>query len=185
MNDPIPMLDAAHYAIGIVVAMGVVAFTIMVGYMFYMLQDPPGMIVSAEVPEQAELDREFVFTVSVRNDRPDRDLIVNDIDLNTAFFKGFDYVDADPSPANVSQKRNETILHFNKTVSPGKTEPFALRFKAIQIGDYHASLDVFEGKRFLTVSRDLVVVEPGIATLTPGGAATDADAEPETSFSTS
>jgi hypothetical protein len=122
------------------------------GFVYYVGQDPAGLQVYVETPDQVAKDDLFDLKVMVVNERKGQSLKVTSIDLAESYLAGFTVRSTEPV-AKSSQRvplEGGQSFGFDKVVSAGTTNIFIFHLRAAKTGLHRGDVDVCEGMRFLT-----------------------------------
>ena len=146
---------------------GVVAgllFILMLGggvAVYHMSQDPVGMAVFLESPEKVKKGEQFDLRVIVVNERKDKPLTVESIDIDALYLEGVSVRNSDPASRSSSQLPMEggRSYVFDQTVPAGQTNVFTFHLRARDTGTFSGDVDVCEGWRFLTRVAETEVTE--------------------------
>lgn len=123
------------------------------GIIYHVSQDPAGLLVYVESPDQIAKDELFDLKVMVVNERKGQSLKVTSIDLAQSYLAGFTVRSTEPA-AKSSQHvpiEGSQSFGFDKVVPAGATNIFVFHLRAAKTGLHRGDVDVCEGLRFLTV----------------------------------
>lgn len=136
-----------------VAAIGLLLFVAFILFVAHVAKDPEGMKISVNAPATVARGKEFELVVSVVNERKDKPLKVESIDIGEEYIKGFSIVSSEPQFVSSTKSGlldNRTFV-FNQSVAPGSTNTFAFKLLGRKVGKYSAELQVSEGMRMLTM----------------------------------
>ena len=122
------------------------------GFIYFVFQDPVGLQVYVESPDQVAKNDLFDLTVKVVNERKGKSLKVTSIDLAEAYLAGFTVRSTEPA-AKSSQRLpldGGQSFVFDQILPAGATNSFVFHLRAARTGLHRGDVDVCEGLRFLT-----------------------------------
>jgi len=137
---------------GIAFLLGLAVIAAVVLFFTYVSQDPKGLLVQLEGPDEVKQGETFDLIVNVVNERANKPLKVTSIDIGEDYLKAFAVVSTEPR-ARSSQHvpvDDSRSYEFDVSVPPRSTNIFKFRLRARETGIFSGDLDVCEGTRFLT-----------------------------------
>ena len=138
---------------GVLLLLGMLVIGALVLFVAHAAKDPEGMRLLVEMPSTVQRGQTVDLVVSVINDRVDKPLVVDSIDIGDEFLKGFTVVSCEPSfTSSTKIPVDESYSYdFKQSIPAGATNTFSFKLRARQTGWFTDELDVCEGMRFLTM----------------------------------
>lgn len=138
---------------GGVTAIGLLLLVLFILFVAHVAKDPEGMKIAVNAPTTVQSGKEFSLIVTVVNERSDKALKVDDIDIGEEYLNGFSVVSSEPQFASSTKNGllNNRTFTFNHSIPPGQTNVFTFKLIGRKPGKYSADLDVSEGLRMLTM----------------------------------
>jgi hypothetical protein len=143
------------------VALAFVAVVVsLVGWLWYLGQDPKGVAISVEGPQTVAVGEEFDLTVVVRNWRVGDSFELSDIDVAEEYLEGFLILGTEPEAKSSMHVPidNTRSYSFDTPIPPGQTKRYRFRLRAAAQGLFRGDVDVCEGSRFLSTPTQTMVV---------------------------
>ena len=121
-------------------------------WFWHVSQDPVGITMSIDSPDEVKRDQVFDLKIEVVNNRAKKSMTVTSIDIHDEYLQGFVVISQTP-PSKKSQHvpvDDSRSFDFNVTIPAGQTNVFIFKLRAVKAGVFSGDVDVCEGQRFLT-----------------------------------
>lgn len=134
-------------------------FLALVGFLAYAIQDPEGVGLRVEGPDEVAVGETFDLRVIVTNERPSDSVALSDIDIADEYLAGFTISTVTPDAESSMHVPidNSQSYTFNVSIPPGESREFVFSLRAEQEGIYRGDVDACEGARFITQIAETVV----------------------------
>jgi hypothetical protein len=146
---------------GVLVLLAGLAAVIGGGIYFFahLSEDVEGMYIEVKAPAEVVVGEGFDLEVIVKNDRPDKKLMVSDVDLADEYLAGFTVSSVTPKVKSsmhvpIDNSRSYT---FDVTIPPGGSHTFVFKMLARKAGHFSGEIDVCEGMQFVTYVAETTV----------------------------
>ena len=154
-------MNGRHILIGcgVFCAIGLLAAGVGVAFLWHVVEDPKGVVVSIEGPKTVALTEEFTVTVVVQNQRAKSVFDLTDVDISEEYLNNFLVLDTTPVATSNEHVPlvNKRSYKFNHPINAGESARFAFHLRPVKAGLYQGDVDVNEGMKSLSTQVQTLV----------------------------
>ncbi|TLD72005.1 hypothetical protein FEM03_04580 [Phragmitibacter flavus] len=130
-----------------------------VGIWYFLLREEPTLMVTMNAPNEVEMNGVVDLVITATNPHPEP-VVLDSVDINNDFLKGFQVVNVQPTPSDSMSVFVLKSWSFGSELQPNESIDIKFTLKAIKVGRFEGEIDVCNPNQdFITLFADIIVNE--------------------------